>query len=89
MQITGPEVTNTLVSLGIPAILGLQVWIVRKVAGFDVKFTRLDTWAFGPEGANGANGQIKALEQMVDDIKDDLPERPERRHRVRRVADQQ
>ena len=88
MQIA-PEVTSVLVNVGIPAILGLEVWMVRKIASFEVKFTRLDTWAVGLNGNNGANGRIGALEQAVDDIKDSLPDRPERRHRARRAGDPQ
>lgn len=62
------QTTNVLVTAGIPAILGLQVWIVRKIASFDVKFTRLDTWAFGATGQNGANSRIAKVEDEVEDL---------------------
>ena len=83
------DITPVLVNVGIPAILGLEVWMVRKIAGFEVKFTRLDTWAFGANGTNGQNSRVNELEQKVDDIKDALPERPERRHHARRAGDPQ
>lgn len=86
MQIA-TDVTNLLVSVGVPAMLGLQVWIVKEISGFKVKFTRLDTWAFGPTGTNGANGRLAAMEQDIEDIKTPKPvvvvERRERKARAR------
>lgn len=72
MQIA-TDVTNLLVSAGIPAMIGLQVWIVKEISGFKVKFTRLDTWAFGPTGTNGANGRLAAAEQDIEDLKSPKP----------------
>ena len=88
MQVAG-ELAGTLVSVGIPAILGLQVFLVRKVSAHDVRFTKIETVLLGPNGNNGLNGRIVAIEQNVEDIKGVLPERPERRHHARRVGDPQ
>jgi len=85
MQVSA-DVTSTLVAIGIPAILGLQGWVVKKIGDFDVKFSRLDTWAFGPNGQNGANSRIIALEHDVDDVREDGAER---RHNARRRGDPQ
>ena len=85
IQVSG-DVAGTLVAIGIPAILGLQGWVVKKISDFDVKFSRLDTWAFGPTGQNGANSRIGILEAGVEDLKDDGSER---RHTARRRGDPQ
>lgn len=69
MQIAA-EVSNMLVNVGIPSMIGLQVWLVKKVSGFDVKFSRLDTWAFGPTGNNGANSRISKAEDEIEALKD-------------------
>lgn len=59
-----------LVSVGVPSILGLQVWVVKKIYSFESKFSRFDTWAFGPTGQNGANGRLAKLEADVEDLRD-------------------
>lgn len=85
MQIVG-EVASTLVNVGIPAILGLQVFLVRKVSAHDVRFTKIETVLLGPNGNNGLNGRIAELEQGVDDIR---ANGPERRQNARRRGDPQ
>lgn len=69
MQIAG-EVSNLLVNVGIPSMIGLQCWVVKKIYSFESKFTRLDTWAFGPTGQNGVNGRVTKLETDVEDMRD-------------------
>lgn len=69
MQIA-PEISSALVNLGIPSILGLQVWLVKKIYGFESKFTRFDTWAFGPTGQNGINGRVRKAETEIEDLKE-------------------
>jgi hypothetical protein len=64
------QVSSVLASAGIPAILGFQVWIARKISSFDVKFTRFDTWAFGPTGQNGINGRVGKVESEIEALKD-------------------
>jgi hypothetical protein len=63
------QASGILASAGIPAILGLQVWIVRKISSFDVKFSRFDTWAFGPTGQNGINGRVAKAESEIEELK--------------------
>lgn len=68
MQIA-PEITSVLVNVGIPAILGLQVWVVRKVSGHDVEFAKIKTVLLGPNGNNGLNGRIGQAERDIDDLR--------------------
>lgn len=70
-------------------MLGLQVWIVKEISGFKVKFTRLDTWAFGPTGTNGANGRLSSMEQDIEELKvpKPAPVIVERRQRKARARD--
>lgn len=68
MQILATDVSNALVNFGIPAILGLQVWVVQKVSKHDVKFAKIETVLLGPNGDNGLNGRIKKAEGDIEDL---------------------
>ena len=70
MQIADSSIVNVAIGVGIPSILGLQVWVVKKVSSFDVKFSRLETWAFGPTGTNGVNSRVTKVEDELESIKD-------------------
>jgi hypothetical protein len=84
MQILGTEVTSALVNYGIPAILGLQVWMVRKVSGHDVEFAKLKTVLLGPNGDNGLNGRITKAESDIDALREKVPLAPQARRAERR-----
>jgi hypothetical protein len=84
MQIA-TQFTSALVNYGIPAILGLQVWMVRKVSGHDVEFAKLKTVLLGPNGDNGLNGRITKVEADIDAIQARPPVRSRRVSERRRV----
>lgn len=69
MQIA-PEVTSALVNLGIPSIVGLQIWLVKKSYAFDSQFARFETWAFGPTGQNGINGRVAKAESEIESLRE-------------------
>lgn len=68
MQILTPEITSNLVNVGIPSIIGLQIWLVRKVSGHDVEFAKIKTVLLGPTGNNGLNGRIGKAEEAIDHL---------------------
>lgn len=81
------DLTSSLVNIGIPAILGLQVWVIQKVSKHDVEFAKIKTVLLGPNGDNGLNGRIGQAEKDIDELKTKQPppgRRATERRRVRR-----
>ena len=87
MQILASDLAGSLIEFGIPAILGLQVWLVKKVSNHDVTFAELKTVLLGPNGDNGLNGRIGEAEKDIEALQQKEPppgRRVTERRRVRR-----